>query len=126
MQRLILENSLVRFQAAIRSLTNKGYKIVTGSTYVKSVEEASAPILGLTSSGAKPFMSIVLEDDHNKHIMMCHNDPDKFMEEVNKKLDDDNYKMIVGSTYFTDLQEEGFKKGFKHMTTFYTCCLNRE
>jgi hypothetical protein len=125
-QQLVLETTKEGFDTAIEGLTDEGYKIITGSLYVKSIATSvTEDLSGISEQQIHPFFAVTVEDWFGRNKLIHESDPEEFKSVVNEKIDEE-FEVIVGSTYVTNEKTNGFPKKFKCMKTFYMCFMSLE
>ncbi len=124
-QVLVLEKDEKSFLEEMDDKIKAGYKIIAGSTIIKSkLWDISSPE-GELLNDVDHAITVAITGKHD--YMIYAKTLDAFKSVVNTKLESENYKIVVGSLKIGVIKHSGFNiKADRVYLTYYGCALYKD
>lgn len=121
MQAFVIETTQELFLSSVGGYINNGYKLIAGSSYIKSLPENINIMSGQVLNDIEHVFSVAVRD-HADHLIFSKN-ISLFREEVNIQLKKSN--TVIGSLYLSAILKDNYEKCRRKQTTYYSCCLEK-
>jgi len=124
-QFLVLATTEVCFQELVDEKLKEGYKVIAGSMFVKSLPWDISIPEGEMLNDTDHVLTLAITGKHD--FLIYAKEVNVFLMEVNSKLQQDVYTMVVGSLSAHLAKDDGFdEKTERAYTTYYSCGLYKE
>jgi hypothetical protein len=124
-QFLILTTTEAHFQELVDDKLKNGYKVIAGSMFVKSLPWDISIPEGEMLNDVDHVLTLAITGKHD--FLIYAKDVNVFLGEVNSKLPQGVYTMVVGSLSVHLVKDDGFdEKAKRAYTTYYSCGLYKE